>query len=47
MRFNIGFTPGTVAEFVATAAHQGLTMRARPSLKINATGKNRAELTTW
>jgi hypothetical protein len=29
------------------AAHQQLTMRAWRSLKINATGKNRAELATW
>jgi hypothetical protein len=29
------------------AAHQRLTMHAARSLKINATGKNRVELTTW
>src|SRR5450759_509038 len=47
MRFNIGFTPGPVVKSAQTAAHHRLTMRARHSLKINATGQNRAELTTW
>ena len=44
MRFNIGFTPGTRRRSCRSAAHQRLTMRARRSLKINATGQNRARI---
>jgi hypothetical protein len=47
VRFNIGFTPGTIAKRAATATHQRLTMRPHRSPKINATGQNRAEVATW
>jgi len=47
MRFNTEFTAGIVVKLAPTATHQRLTMRAHRSLKINATGQNRAELATW
>jgi hypothetical protein len=47
MRFNIGFTPEQLRSARFSAAHQRLTMRVRRSLKINATGQNRAELAKW
>jgi hypothetical protein len=47
MRFNGEFTPKILVTVGLSAAHQRLTMRAADSLKINASGQNRAELTTW